>query len=74
MALERRWVDPAKRHTMEKIDAYFKPFREKRKDLANHLEYVEESLCKGARKARVEAQATMKLVREAVGMKGARVE
>jgi len=64
----------AKTALLEKVDGYFKPFREKRKELVNHLDYVEESLRKGARKARVEAQATMKLVREAVGMKGTRVE
>jgi tryptophanyl-tRNA synthetase len=64
----------AKTALLEKVDGYFKPFREKRKELLNHLDYVEESLRKGARKARGEAQATMKLVREAVGMKGARVE
>jgi tryptophanyl-tRNA synthetase len=64
----------AKAALLEKIDAFFKPFRERRKELAANLEYVEESLLKGARKARVEAQATMKLVREAVGMKPARVE
>jgi tryptophanyl-tRNA synthetase len=64
----------AKAALLEKIDAFFKPFRERRKELAANLEYVEESLRKGARKARVEAQATMKLVRDAVGMKPARVE
>jgi tryptophanyl-tRNA synthetase len=64
----------AKTALLEKIDGYFKPFREKRKDLANHLDYVEESLRKGARKAGAEAQTTMKLVREAVGMRGTKAE
>jgi len=54
---------------LAKIDGYFQPFREKRKQLAANADYVDEALRKGARKARAEARETMKLVREAVGMK-----
>jgi tryptophanyl-tRNA synthetase len=61
----------AKAALLAKIDGYFQPFREKRKQLAANVDYVEEVLRKGARKARAEARETMKLVREAVGMKGA---
>jgi tryptophanyl-tRNA synthetase len=61
----------AKAALLAKIDDYFQPFREKRKQLAANLDYVEEALRKGACKARAEARETMKFVREAVGMKGA---
>ncbi len=58
----------AKGMLLEKIDACFGPFREKRKQLAANPEYVEGVLRDGARKARAEAIKTMELVREAVGM------
>ena len=44
------------------------PAREKRKQLAQDASFVEDVLREGARKARAEAQATMALAREAVGM------
>jgi tryptophanyl-tRNA synthetase len=58
----------AKKMLLDKINAYFGPFRDRRKELAARPEYVEEALRKGARRARAEAQKTMALVREAVGM------
>jgi tryptophanyl-tRNA synthetase len=61
----------SKKMLLEKINAYFGPFREKRKQLAANPAYVEDVLAQGARKARAEAQKTMALVRRAVGM-GAR--
>jgi tryptophanyl-tRNA synthetase len=63
----------AKKLLLEKINAYFGPAREKRKQLAAHPEQVEEVLRKGAERARTEARRTMALVREAVGMKAASV-
>jgi len=63
----------AKKMLLEKIDAYFGPTREKRKQLAAHPEQVEEVLRQGAQRARAEARRTMALVREAVGMKAASV-
>jgi len=59
----------AKKLLLEKIDQYFSPARQKRKDLAANPDYVEDVLRRGAQKARAEAQQTMALVREAVGMK-----
>jgi tryptophanyl-tRNA synthetase len=59
----------AKKLLLEKINEHFGPARAKRKELAANPDYVEEILRRGARKARAEAQATMALVREAVGMK-----
>ncbi len=58
----------AKKLVLEKVNAHFEPFRERRKQLAAQPDYVEEVLCQGARRARAEAQETMALVREAVGM------
>jgi tryptophanyl-tRNA synthetase len=62
-----------KKMLLEKINGYFGPAREKRKQLAAHPEQVEEVLRQGARKARAEAQITMALVRQAVGMAPASV-
>ena len=59
----------AKTALLEKIDAQFGPARQKRKELAQDLAYVEEVLRKGAERARNEARQTMDLVRTAVGMK-----
>jgi tryptophanyl-tRNA synthetase len=57
----------AKGLLLAKIDELFGPFREKRKQLAVDPPMVENVLQQGAAKARTEAQATMKLVREAAG-------
>jgi tryptophanyl-tRNA synthetase len=58
----------AKQALLAKIDSYFGPYRERRKQLAKDPGYVEGVLRDGARRARAEAQATMALVRQAVGM------
>jgi tryptophanyl-tRNA synthetase len=58
----------AKQALLEKIDGYFGPFRERRKQLAADPGYGEDVLRQGAKRARAEAQETMALVREAVGM------
>jgi tryptophanyl-tRNA synthetase len=63
----------AKKMLLDKINAYFGPAREKRKQLAANPAYVEDVLKRGAQKAREEARQTMALVREAVGMKAASV-
>ena len=57
----------AKRMLLDKIDAHFGPFREKRKQLAADPAYVEDVLRDGAKRARAEAVKTMELVREATG-------
>ena len=54
-----------------KINEYLGPAREKRKQLAADPDYVEDVLRRGAQRARAEAQKTMALVREAVGMRPA---
>jgi tryptophanyl-tRNA synthetase len=63
----------AKKMLLEKINAYFGPFRECRKQLAANPDRVEAILQRGAQKARAEARQTMALVRQALGMKAASV-
>lgn len=57
----------AKSLLLAKIDAYFEPFRDRRKRLAADPGYVEDVLREGAKKARAEAVQTLELVRSAVG-------
>jgi tryptophanyl-tRNA synthetase len=59
----------AKKALRAKIDAYFGPFRDKRKELARDLATVEDILRAGAKRARAEAEATMALVRAATGLR-----
>lgn len=58
----------AKDALLEKIDVYFAPARERRKQLVNDRGYAEEVLRRGAAQARQEAGKVMSRVREAVGM------
>jgi tryptophanyl-tRNA synthetase len=59
----------AKGLLLEKINAYFEPARQQRKQLSQDPAYVDEVLQKGAQRAQREAQQTMALVREAVGLR-----
>ncbi len=59
----------AKKALAAKVDAYFAPFRERRRQLAADPDTVEDILRAGAKKARAEADATMDLVREATGLR-----
>jgi tryptophanyl-tRNA synthetase len=58
----------AKKTLLKKIDEYFAPFRQRRKELVNDKAYVEEVLRKGALKAREEACKTVKAARLACGI------
>jgi tryptophanyl-tRNA synthetase len=58
----------AKKLLLEKINTFFEPARARRKQLAANPQEVEAILTAGAKRARAEAQATMSLVRRAVGM------
>lgn len=59
----------AKQMLLEKIDAHFAPFRDRRKQLAADPGYVEDVLRDGAKRARAEAHKTMELVRAATGLR-----
>jgi len=52
----------------ERMIAFFEPMREKRRQLASEPGYVEQVLAAGAEKARPIVEATMREVREAVGI------
>jgi tryptophanyl-tRNA synthetase len=58
-----------KQMLLEKIEALFGPFRERRKQLAADKNYVDDVLRDGAQRARAEATKTMELVRQATGLR-----
>ncbi len=58
-----------KKMLLGKIDSQFAQARARRRELENHPSVVEAAMRKGAEKARTEAQETMRLVREAVGLR-----
>jgi tryptophanyl-tRNA synthetase len=58
----------AKKRLLELVLEYFKPYRSKRQELENNLDYVHEILQKGADKARPVAHKTFEDVRKAVGL------
>jgi len=57
-----------KKRVVELLHEYFRPFRQKRGELDENTDYVEEVLCKGAQKARAVASRTMERVRNATGL------
>ncbi len=58
----------AKKRLAELLIDYFKPFREKRTELENNIDYVKEVLADGAERARAVAAKTLAEVRKAVGL------
>lgn len=58
----------AKTELLEKINEHFAPMREKRRELAEDLDYVEDVLRQGAQKASALAQVTLQKARQAVGL------
>ena len=60
----------AKTELLNAILEYFKDAREKREELVNNMEYVEEVLAKGAAKARDIARAQITAAKTAVGLIG----
>jgi len=58
----------AKKELFDMLWSYFEPFRRKRAELADNLDYVNEVRKLGADKAREVAAETMKRVRELVGV------
>lgn len=60
----------AKKRLAELVIEFFKPYRTKRTELENNLDYVHEVLKKGADKARPIARKTLDDVRKVVGLRG----
>jgi len=58
----------AKKKLVELVIEYFKPYRQKRSELENNLEYVKDILAKGAERAKAVAGETLRKVRQAVGL------
>jgi tryptophanyl-tRNA synthetase len=58
-----------KKQLAEDVVAFVKPIREKTESILNDEKYMRDVMEKGAEKARHSAAATMKLVRDAIGMK-----
>ena len=58
----------AKKELLAKINEHFEPMREKRAELENNMDYVEEVLAKGAEKVRAETRRTLQAARKAVGL------
>lgn len=58
----------AKKLLLGKVLEHFKPFRDKREELKNNMDYVHEVLRKGAERARITASSVMQEVKEAVGL------
>jgi len=59
----------AKKRLAELMMDYFKPFRQKRAELENNIDYVKEVLANGAGRARAVARETLEKAREAVGLR-----
>jgi len=58
-----------KKRLVELIIDYFKPYRQKRAELENNMDYVKEVLAKGAERARAVAAETLEKARQAVGLR-----
>jgi tryptophanyl-tRNA synthetase len=58
----------AKKRTAELMVEYFKPYRDKRQELENNIDYVRKVLAEGADRARAVATKTLNEVRHAVGL------
>jgi len=58
----------AKKRLAELMIEYFKPFRQKRAELENNIDYAKEILAKGAARAKAVASKTLARARKAVGI------
>ncbi len=59
----------AKKRLAELMTDYFKPFRQKRTELENNIDYVKEVLSNGAERAKAVARETLEKARQAVGLR-----
>lgn len=59
----------AKKRLTELMIDYFKPFRQKRTELENNINYVKELLAIGAQRAKAVAGETLEKARQAVGLR-----
>ena len=59
----------AKKRLAELMIDYFKPFRQKRTELENDMDYVKDVLANGAERAKAVAAETLEKARQAVGLR-----
>ncbi len=59
----------AKKRLAELMTDYFKPFRQKRTELENNIDYVKEVLSNGAERAKAVARETLEKARQAAGLR-----
>ena len=59
----------AKKRLVELITDYFKPYRQKRTELENDMDYVKNVLANGAERAKAVAGETLEKARQAVGLR-----
>jgi len=59
----------AKKRLAELMIDYFKPFRQKRNELENNIDYVKEVLANGAERAKAVAGKTLEKARQAIGLR-----
>ncbi len=60
----------AKKELLNAILEYFAPYREKREELANNMDYVKQVLADGAKKARTIAIEKIKTIKKELGLVG----
>jgi tryptophanyl-tRNA synthetase len=58
----------AKKRLVELLLEYFRPYRQKRAELEQNMDYVRKVLAEGAEKARTAARKTLTRARKAVGL------
>jgi tryptophanyl-tRNA synthetase len=59
----------AKKRLAELMIDYFHPYRQKRAELENNIDYVKEVLANGARRAKAVAGETLEKARQAIGLR-----
>jgi tryptophanyl-tRNA synthetase len=59
----------AKKRLAELMTDYFQPFRQKRTELENNINYVKEALSSGAERAKAVARETLEKARQAIGLR-----
>jgi len=59
----------AKKRLAELMIDYFKPYRQKRAELENNIDYVKEVLANGAKRAKAVAGETLEKARQAIGLR-----
>jgi tryptophanyl-tRNA synthetase len=68
LASSKLGITEAKRRLLQALKSYFAPMHERRRRLAEDDDFVEDVLRAGGRRVREETEATLDLVRDAIGL------